>query len=753
MGSQDGPPRHLRNVPAFRDLRIGSPNSWRNSLHRRQPNSDSQADFYELLDASSTRIDRTATPRSSALNLDGQLEGNKLFGETSYAEEAADHPGISQTKVLAGSSEETITRQPCQRIAIWKELWLPLLCIHGSMLLLLGTLAVLIAVYRVRPDRGLFADPTGFTESRQKAFLLLRIPATWLTFVTGRATQVASLLAGFLMQLWTWRAAQTMVEASKMSSQDEMPTPYQLSLLIGILLGSTDRLRRYISYRCFRSQRRKAPRSSRVLLHASLMLCLCFLMATMMFSADTLVHYTTQTVQYDQVNVDTTNSLQAAGRGLSEECLSLKRANNFGYPCSINNLISDNEYLIEHNEMLFLYHNSSIFSEIRMVASDVGDVALLLPKTPGLSPYVDFRASTIGITTKCKPVTPSCNFGVWGPDDLYSGFYCSPGFWGSLGQADTANTTIPGTDFPALGFKIDSNLLLAFFTDENLTIPYNPFGWNPETGAPDPNIPLMPDDKLINEIYVAFATRFASTAILADVDLVLDAGFFKGPNPVYDSVITCSYQSLLVEYTWFNNTISDVQAVPAPNGTISEIWHGSHIASTVSGTSSTLQTILKQAAVQNSSTAFAEMWADLYSPVIMATIGGLSSSRGNLRQQTRIPQLVIKVFIPGLVFLGLCCLGYIVAGSVLAVLAVRTASRGDHRDAKTRLTLFGLVVWAVALALTSSQEPPCEPLSREQDMEEEYDRVGLLPGSNNNFYFKVIPGEKGASMTSGQKAL
>ncbi|EXJ59187.1 hypothetical protein A1O7_06619 [Cladophialophora yegresii CBS 114405] len=733
MQSQDSPPRHLRNVPGFRDLRIGSPTSWRSSLHRRQLNGESHSDLYELLDTLNTESDQNTT----AGHPDTRVENGQLYGEPIYAETIVGQPAVPRSQRLVGSSEETLTAQPFRRAAIWKELWFPLLCIHGSMLLILGTLAVLVSVYRVKPQRGLFFDPIGWTDSRQRAYILLNVPATWLTFVTGRATQIAGLLSGFLMQLWTWKTAQSMAEASKLPKADELPTPYQLSLLIGMLLASPDRLRRYVSYRCFRQQRKKAPRSPGLLLQAGLMLSVCFLMATLMFSADTLVHYTTETIQYDQVRVD--SIVQGSGRGLSEQCLSVKREENFGFPCSINNLISNEAFLAEHNEMLFLYHNSSQTSEIRVVASDVGDMALLLPKTQSLSPYVDYRASTIGITSQCKPVTTSCNFDVWGPEDLYSGFYCSPNFWGSLGGSET-NVSVPGTDYPALAFKVDSNILLAFFMDEGLTEPYNPFGYNPDTGAPDPNIPLMPDSQLINKVYVAFATRFASTAVLANADLSLDAGFFKGPNPVYDSVIACSYQSLHVEYNWFNGSIRDLETTPAPNGTISEIWHGGHISSSVSGTSATLQTILKQAAVQNSSTAFAQTWASLYSPVIMATIGGLSSPRANLLQQTRVPMLVIKVSIPALVFLGWCCLAYIAVGCTLAVLAVRTASRGDVRDAKVRLTLFGLVAWAVAAAGRRGHGGGGGLLPREQDIGEEDDRVGLLQGRDGSFYFKVISG-------------
>jgi hypothetical protein len=224
----------------------------------------------------------------------------------------------------------------------------------------------------------------------------------------------------------------------------------------------------------------------------------------------------------------------------------------------------------------------------------------------------------------------------------------------------------------------------------------------------------------------------------------MDGGFFHSPDDVYDTVLSCSYKALHVNYTWFNGTIRDLKTTPAPNGTISEIWHGLHRKWSVSGDSSTLQTILRQAAVQNSSTTFAQTWANLYSPAVMAAVGGVTSERANSRVQVRRPLLVVKVWIPALVFLVLCCLGYITAGCVLMVLALQTESRGDIRDAKVKLTLFGLVAWAVELALSGGQEDHGETLVEERHVREEHTVVGLSKGRLNNFYLKVFLGNNGA---------
>jgi hypothetical protein len=177
MDGQESPSRHLRNVRAFRDLRIGSRTSWRSSHQGSQPTNNSRSEIYELLDNQSI-LSNQLTPVQSTPDLRPQLQDGQPFGAAAFAEPVIGRPEVPRSQRLGGSSQETITAQPCPRMAVWRELWLPLLCIHGSMLLVLTTLVVLVSVYRVEPDHGLFLDPTGWSDSRQRAYILLNIPAS-----------------------------------------------------------------------------------------------------------------------------------------------------------------------------------------------------------------------------------------------------------------------------------------------------------------------------------------------------------------------------------------------------------------------------------------------------------------------------------------------------------------------------------------------------------------------------------------------
>ncbi|KAK6370110.1 hypothetical protein LTR64_005350 [Lithohypha guttulata] len=461
-------------------------------------------------------------------------------------------------------------------------------------------------------------------------------------------------------------------------------------------------------------------------------------MAMIMFMADGLIHYTTRTVEVHQAK--RSNDIQEFGKGLAQQCLSMDRTANYGLPCTVNNLIPIIDFLRQQNEMLALYHNTSTMSEIRTVEANGQEIAILLPKTSGLSPFVDFRASTIGITTQCRPITHLCNLVPSGIDDMFSQFTCSSNFWGLLGK--TTNGTFD-PDYPPLSIKANRNIVMAYFMDKNLTVPYNSVGYNPTTGGPDENGIVLPDDQLVNEVHMALAMRFASTAVDADVDLSMDKGFYRGPTGTYDIILSCNYESLHVDYTWFNGTIRDVMTAPAPNGTLSEIWHGRSSPTSVSGDSPTLQTILKQAAVQDSSETFARKWADLFSPVVMATIGGVTSNRMNSLEQIREPTLVVKVSIPALTFLAFWCIVYIIFGTVLMVLALRAASEQDIRDARARLNVYGIVTWAVSLAQSAGREDHEELMPREQNVREERHLVGLLQGPQQNFYYKVFRGGGG----------
>ena len=136
--------------------------------------------------------------------------------------------------------------------------------------------------------------------------------------------------------------------------------------------------------------------------------------------------------------------------------------------------------------------------------------------------------------------------------------------------------------------------------------------------------------------------------------------------------------------------------------------------------------------MEPSSRIFAQTWANLYSPVIMAFVGGYTSGRSNFLEQVRTPLLVVKVLVPALVFMIFCCVLYICAGCVLALFAIQTSSEAYIRDAVARLGIFGVVDWAAS----ATDEEEVETLTNEQKLGHELSQIGLMANPVNGYHFE-----------------
>jgi hypothetical protein len=176
-----------------------------------------------------------------------------------------------------------------------------------------------------------------------------------------------------------------------------------------------------------------------------------------------------------------------------------------------------------------------------------------------------------------------------------------------------------------------------------------------------------------------------------------DPGIFASSKPGAPSyaefVLRCSLTTYEAEYSWVNGSIEDVSLSTSPNGTLLEIFHGSQFYFQVTGGDHDLQDYLQQAALQNTSNAFAAAFANLYSTKILSTIGAYATGQTASQEQTRTRLLVAKVQVSALGALVGCSLAYTVLGIGLAIGAYR-ASSTDVRDIAAQLSLPGLTAAA-----------------------------------------------------------
>jgi hypothetical protein len=324
--------------------------------------------------------------------------------------------------------------------------------------LLSGVLLGMIYGYRVRSEPSLFSSINNEQLNGPQGYLLINHSATRLVFIASFISMLAPVLAGSIMALWTLPIAQSMRIASRTCQYSQLPTPYQLSLVIGLSLASYQRLWRYYEYLLSRTRSAIPP-----ILHKTAGVLTCaLLLAIAVFAADTYLHYTTQTIDFDQIAI-VTHPRNMFGRALGKYCLDFHRTENYGFPCSLS--ASDPNAVAEQNEIFHLQHNSSSASEIRLVGTDNllhGDVALLLPQTQSFSQHIDFHAFTIGVSSQCTSITTNCEMRYDTQYPYHTLFNCSENFWGVLGKSpnisEVDGTFYPTPYVPPLGYKPAPNL-------------------------------------------------------------------------------------------------------------------------------------------------------------------------------------------------------------------------------------------------------------------------------------------------------
>ncbi|EXJ89265.1 hypothetical protein A1O3_02331 [Capronia epimyces CBS 606.96] len=589
----------------------------------------------------------------------------------------------------------------CPPPILWKTILVPTAAVVLPMAALVAGLLALIFGYRVKSDSSLFVQVSNAEALRDHAVVLVNYSATRIVFVASWASTLAPLLSGFIMSLSSFRLALAMYRSSSGSDQRDLPTPYQYSLLVGLCLASTGRLMRYFSYsHC------DGVIIPPILRRAALTLGLSLVLACTVFAADTVLHYTTSTINFDQVSIS--SRMNSYGRELSSECLTLNRSANYGLPCSRNGDVARTDYdayVAGQNEIFFLQHGTSNESEILLVTNPKStreQAALLVPRSGKLSPFQDFRAETTAVITTCTPISSECQWKTGGPSDMYSQFNCSDEFWGVLGKAANVSDTgalVSDADVPPLGFKSGTSLQYGFYMDQALNKRYDSEG----------NLgPFMPDNELINPVYLGIAGRFASTAQRAGVNMSSDPGVHKGPTSSIDFVLRCQYTTYLADYSWVNSTAHINELTQSPNGTLAEIYHGYNLIGSTSAFDNELQDMVLQAALASNANDMADSFANSYSTRIMSVIGPFLSSRANLGEQTRTPLLVAKVPKAPLAILAACCLAYVLFGVTAAIWAYRALSHADVRDLAFQFSL-------PALGLHAFRDPVTDQVAWEID--------------------------------------
>lgn len=623
-------------------------------------------------------------------------------------------------------SSSTLTPSPvgqlgpaqCKNLPLW---WTALLTVVPILAFTIAFVSIVLAD-RVTTDSNSPFDATKGSGDR-KASILVDYSATKLVFIAGFSSTLAPMLLGSLMTLWHYPTAQKMVLLSSDGNPNKLPTPRQLSLLVGLAAGSVDELRKYIIYR---SRRYRAVEAS-ILTRSALMLFVSVLLAGLVLLADIGIHNFTSTIAIDLSEV-LKNPVASYGRGLSPHCIGFNRQDNQGLPCTVvaNASVGANAVAFDSGEIISMQVNSSKVNSAWQVADPANadqDLVLLMPQTETLESGRDFMAQTIAVATRCTPSTDRCRVRMnegSGLNATYVLFNCTENFRGALGapetvSADSNSWTRTDDTTPDFNFKLDRNFQYAYFEDGSLETPYNSIGGIPGSETDSSGNDSLPDSSLLTAFSLATAGIVPVQSNPQGQLLLQDPAALPLGDALIAYTLNCSITAYSVNYTWYNSNIQSLTTAPLRNGTILELAHGMQAVGMPS-----LSQAQSMASLTASMRDFARVYANLHSRDALALIASAMSPRLNLREARTTNHLVARI--PTWSFGTLLSMNllFILFASALAVRALSYNSP-ETRDMVAKLSVEGLA--AAAFEDRSGKQDPGPIVAGPDEMFEE-SRIG-----------------------------
>ncbi|ETN43070.1 uncharacterized protein HMPREF1541_02228 [Cyphellophora europaea CBS 101466] len=625
------------------------------------------------------------------------------------------------------SLSSTSPASPVQRLQSrhYKNLplwWTVLLAVVPILAFTTAFFGIVIADRAKTDQTSPFDNKTSSWDDR--ANVLVNRSATQLVFLAGFSSTLAPMLLGSLMTLWHYPTARHLFELSQRGNPKKLPTPQQLSILVGLSAGSVDELRRYIIYRCRRFRAAEAA----ILSRSALVLFLSIVLAGLVLLADIGVHNFTSTVA---IRLSTLESHPSGsyGRGLASHCIDFDRSRNQGLPCTVvaDASVGANAVAFDSGEIISMQANHSKVNSAWQIKDDMEprqDLVLLMPQTETLESGRDFTASTIGVATQCSPLTQRCVVRVTAgldSNETYVLFNCTQDFRGALGAPesvakDTATWTRTDDTTPDFNFKLDRNFQYAYFADSDLNEPYNSIGGTPGLNTDSTGEGALPENSLLRRYHLAVAGLVPVQRNADGRNLLSDPAALAIGDSLIAYTLNCSVTAYEVNYTWFGNNIQELSRVETTNGSILELAHGMQASGMPS-----LSQAQSMASLTSSMSAFARTYANLHSQDTVALIASAMSPRGNLQEATTIDMLVAKVPLWSLVALLASNLAFIIFASVLAARALLHNSP-ETRDMVAKLSVEGLT--ATAFEDRNGKQDPGPIVTDADDMFEE-SRIGM----------------------------
>lgn len=522
------------------------------------------------------------------------------------------------------------------------------------------TLLIMLFHYSVRHNQIVPSEFQAGVEADESGVYYTTISSTSFVLVTSYSSTFATLTIGLFMSLLSYPIAQRFLKDSTARSVRQLPTPYQLGLLIGCLNGNTITLWRWLKYSWTRFPKKRINAMQHVayiFLIVNVIAYPAYVTASnpslLILGVDTWLHYATKTVQFQQTSLP--ESMHTFGRGLSEYCLSLPNTSTSGGtslapspfasemfipnplpPCSVVN--ASGSGIVGADEAFNTVHNLSSTNQL-MTAINNSTTYVFLGDAQAPD-NIGFTASSIAVNVNCSSILDQCV----DPSDLSTFSYP----FNCTGGAFSGNLISSG-----------SNFYMDYFNDSSLTQKQDDYARYPS-----------------NPFYIGLAAQYPTSTQSGGVGTL---------------ILSCEVMVYNANYTWLNNGVHRFGPLSLANASMAGILAAPESALFAAEPISFVQEKLSLLRFVTESQELYDKISVILGQMSLGYAVGVFSPRTNFAEIVQESFLVSRIpAIPVYILLALNGLYVCVAISVVAAALFLSRSQ-DVREVQSRLSVMGVL--------------------------------------------------------------
>jgi hypothetical protein len=440
-------------------------------------------------------------------------------------------------------------------------------------------------------------------------------------------------MPGVFVSLCGYRVAKAMMIQPLVPNPAQLPTPYQLSLLLGTYNGGILTVWNWISYLLWRRRQKMIP----VFTFTLAILITTSAIAYMIWAADTWLHVTTSAILFSRVYrsseqthlvLNNGSSLSAYGLGIFPQCEGFY--NNSTIP-SDSNLNCSEEYFVKGAAVNNGYDILNNADPYRVLLTVPGNQTF--PEVSFVSgsntPNTDFIAATFAFSSSCKLLSKECNMRFLNDSYIIDGvsgalmYNCTAGFSGVLSENSQYDESTP----PCISY---GNGCYGIYQNSSLL-----------TGMP------MAGTEHINPFFVGISAQVKGLTDYLDCDPEVFSAF----ESIFFT-LTCQVDVSDITYSIINGSVTILSSTPS-NDTVALLstgWESFSVgtpavsnAIPMAVTAANGQAAPQNAFVTKFSTSLAQIFAAFSADSFMAYPNIMQQDRESIIV-TRVPKAPLITF-------------------------------------------------------------------------------------------------------------